>query len=204
MVIGVDFDNTIASYDELFHRVAVERCLIPPDLPQVKNAVRDYLRDAGQEACWTEMQGEVYGGRMAETMEFPGVKQFFALCRTTGVPVYIISHKTRYPFLGTKYDLHAAATSWLEQQGFLSAGEGIIPRENVFFELTKVDKLRRIARCCCTHFVDDLPEFLGEMLFPPDVERVLFDPSDRYLGSEFRRARSWAEVSESIFRNGND
>ena len=36
MVLGVDFDNTIVRYDELFHSVAVERGLIPATLPARK------------------------------------------------------------------------------------------------------------------------------------------------------------------------
>src|SRR5262245_43078397 len=44
MLIGVDFDNTIVSYDALFHRIATERDLIPADLPVNKTAVRDHLR----------------------------------------------------------------------------------------------------------------------------------------------------------------
>ena len=47
MIIGLDFDNTIVSYDELFHRVALEGGLVPGDLPVRKEAVRDYLREAG-------------------------------------------------------------------------------------------------------------------------------------------------------------
>ena len=43
-VLGVDFDNTIVSYDCLFHRVAAERGLIPASLVATKGAVRDYLR----------------------------------------------------------------------------------------------------------------------------------------------------------------
>ena len=59
-MIGVDFDNTIVCYDGVFHRAAVERGLIPPELPVSKGQVRDHLRRLGQEHAWTELQGEVY------------------------------------------------------------------------------------------------------------------------------------------------
>jgi len=42
--IGIDFDNTIVSYDTLFHRVALERGLIPISVPANKISVREYLR----------------------------------------------------------------------------------------------------------------------------------------------------------------
>src|SRR6266516_4689237 len=115
-VIGVDFDNTIVSYDDLFHRIAVERGLVPPELDPRKNQVRDFLRRSGREQDWTELQGYVYGARMAEARAFPGVLEFFSETIRRRLPVYIVSHKTRAPVLGPGYDLHRAAHSWLESQ----------------------------------------------------------------------------------------
>ena len=66
MRIGIDFDNTIVSYDALFHKVAREQGVVPPNTPANKLAVRDYLRQIGKEDLWTEMQGYVYGERMDE------------------------------------------------------------------------------------------------------------------------------------------
>ena len=63
MVLGLDFDNTIIKYDELFHKIAYEKELIPADLPKEKNAVRNYLRQNNIEDEWTMIQGEVYGER---------------------------------------------------------------------------------------------------------------------------------------------
>ena len=44
MRLGLDFDNTIVSYDALFHKVALEGSLIPADVAPTKLNVRDYLR----------------------------------------------------------------------------------------------------------------------------------------------------------------
>ena len=41
MRIGLDFDNTIVTYDSLFHKVATEQGLVPASLPVSKLAVRD-------------------------------------------------------------------------------------------------------------------------------------------------------------------
>lgn len=190
--IGVDFDNTIVCYDALFHRVALERGLIPADLPVNKSDVRNHLRRIGKEDVWTEMQGYVYGGRMAEAAPYPGVIEFFMACRKAGVRVSIISHKTRHPFLGTQYDLHAAALNWLEIQGFFDPQRIGLPRENAFFELTKAAKIERIAQCGCTHFIDDLPEFLAEEKFPTATQRWLFDPNNLYTEEKrFERSSAW-------------
>ena len=196
MRIGIDFDNTIVSYDQLFHKVALEKGLVPEDLPANKSEVRNYLRKVGREDEWTRMQGYVYGGRMSEAAAYPGVKGFFQACRGNSVELRIISHKTRQPYLGESYDLHRAAQTWLEEQGFFGAEIGL-PREHVFFETTKQAKLERIGQSQCEWFIDDLPEFLGEASFPAAVQRVLFDPANLYRDeTRFRRIQSWKESQE--------
>ena len=199
MLIGVDFDNTIVCYDGLFHRLAVESSLIPEEIPATKGHVRDYLRQRGREDAWTQLQGHVYGSRMNEAEAFPGVVDFFVRCRELGVKVCIISHKTRHPFQGPLYDLHQAAYEWLETHDFYDSGGIGLNRGQVFFELTKPEKLSRIARLGCSHFVDDLPEFLSEPDFPKEIKRILFDPNQNYMkDSHFLRATSWDEIGKLI------
>ncbi len=197
--IGIDFDNTIVCYDDLFHRVAREQKLIPTDVPANKGAIRDYLRSVGQEERWTLLQGYVYGARMAEALPFAGVLPLVARLVREHVPVFIVSHKTRYPYLGPRYDLHAAAQAWLERQGFFEVANIAMQREHVFFELTKQAKLQRIAALGCSHFVDDLPELLGEPEFPSDVARWLFDPGNEHADSPlFDRFSSWDRLSQKL------
>ena len=193
LVIGVDFDNTIVCYDALFHKVSRERDWITADVPVNKSDVRNYLRRVGREDDWTELQGYVYGARMSEADMFPGVQAFFLACRAAGHQLSIISHKTRFPFRGEQHDLHRAAYLWLEQQGFFT--ELKLPRAQAYFELTKQAKLERIAAAGCTHFIDDLPEFLGEPGFPANVQRILFDPNNLYADeTRFDRITHWQQA----------
>ncbi|MZH02587.1 MAG: haloacid dehalogenase-like hydrolase [Nitrospinae bacterium] len=177
MRIGFDFDNTIVSYDELFYNVAIEKSLIPPDLSKSKLAVRDYLRKANKESTWTELQGYVYGKRMKEAVAFKGAVEFIKLARSNGTAMVIVSHKTKHPFMGPKFDLHEAARGWVES--FLVDGvENLIDPGQVFFELTKEEKLSRIDQCDCDFFIDDLPEILLMSEFPKKTRRILFDPEN--------------------------
>jgi len=201
MILGVDFDNTIVSYDQLFHRLAVERGLVPAALPAEKGIVRDYLRKQGREDDWTELQGYAYGSRIADAVPFPGVCGFFRRCHALGVPVCIISHKTRLPVRGPQVDLHQAARGWLAAQQFHDADGGGLPASRVFFEETKLAKLQRIVQQGCTHFMDDLPEFLREPGFPDGVERVLFDPWDRTIDDwPFQRVSGWEQLAQRLLR----
>ena len=201
MILGVDFDNTIVCYDQVFHAVAVERGLIPPGTAVSKNSVRDHLRRSGREDVWTEMQGYVYGARMTEARAFPGVEECLMHLAGRGVRLYIISHKTRTPYAGDSYDLHRSAFAWLEQEGFFDAGRLGLSRDQVFFELGKQEKIRRIVSSGCTHFVDDLPDFLAERAFPASVRRLLFDPNHHCADvQEFQRFASWAEIEGALSR----
>lgn len=199
MRIGVDFDNTIVSYDALFHRVCKERDLIPADVPVSKSEVRNYLRRMGKEEVWTEMQGYVYGARMNEAEPYPGGLDFFRALRAAQIPVCIISHKTRHPYLGEKYDLHEAALSWLKLQGFFDSNQLGLAREDVFLELTKSAKLDRIGQCGCSHFIDDLPEILQDPAFPAAAQRVLFDPNDHYEDApNCLRLKTWPAIQKAL------
>src|SRR3989338_3052680 len=142
-VIGIDFDNTIVCYDDVFHLVAVERQLIPSRFPRKKEKIRNYLRMIDREDAWTEMQGYVYGRKMSLAKPFPGVIDFFKMVRQRNIPIYIISHKTRHPYLGPQYDLHQAAQEWIDRMQ--------LNQSDVFFLESKKSKIEKIAECQCTH-----------------------------------------------------
>lgn len=197
--IGIDFDNTIVCYDTIFHRVCVERGLSPAGLAVNKTSVRDYLRSIGQEDAWTEIQGHVYGTRMSEVEAYPGFLDFLRAARRAGREVFVISHKTRFPFKGAPHDLHAAALNWLEANHFFSTRTGPLRRANVFLELTKEAKWERIGQCACGAFIDDLPEFLLHPSFPKGVAPVLFDPNDLHPERPgILRMKHWSEAKRLL------
>ncbi len=193
MIVGVDFDNTIVCYDRAFHRAAGEWGLIPPDVPATKEHVRAYLRNTGREDEWTRLQGYVYGARMDMVEAFAGAARCLRFFREHGIEVYIISHKTLYPFLGMRYNLHEAALNWLATSGFLD--EAGVDIRHVFFELTKEEKLARIGALGCSHFIDDLPEILCAGGFPASTVRILFAPGTQDENQGLLTFTSWEEIA---------
>lgn len=199
MLVGVDFDNTIVCYDALFHEAAVARGLVPAHFSPSKGALRDYLRVSGHTGAWLELQGYVYGSAIQQASPFPGVLQFFQVCRQRGVPLCIISHKSQFPEAGPAYDLRAAAYRWLEAHGFFDP-EGIgLSSKHVYFESTPIEKVERVslAGCCC--MIDDLPEFLLEPGIPASVHRILFDPNYIHIHQPLPKGDSWDEIQEMVF-----
>ena len=201
MHIGIDFDNTLVSYDALFHRCACERHLIPPDLTPTKAAVREWLwQQLGGNTPWTELQGEVYGGRMAEAVWFPDVDAFLSFCRCRGLRVSIISHKLEYPALGSQVNLRDAALAWMEAHGFFRPDGFALSQNDVYFEGSREQKCARIAERQCTHFVEDLPEVLQDPAFPSSVIKLLFDPAGVTGKTEpdIHVFRTWADIQRYV------
>lgn len=197
MRIGVDFDNTIACYDGVFRRAALERGLVPADIGQSKNAVRDFLRAQGRDEVFTELQGYVYGARMDLASVYPGCADFIAAARAAGHGLYLVSHKTKLPFAGPPYDLHDAARGFLIAEGLV--GTDAFAPENVHFETTKEAKAARAASIGVDVFIDDLPEILVLPDFPPAMRAILFDPEGHHAGeSRFERHAGWASIHRAL------
>ena len=203
MWIGIDFDNTIACYDGVFHAAALERGLIPPGLGRDKNSVRDHLNGSDRKDDFTELQGHVYGARMDMVSLYPGFAEFVVAARRIGHDLFIVSHKTTHPILGPKHDLHAAARRFLAARGLVGHAPTQIEPSRVFFEVTADAKVARAAALRCNMFVDDLPEILAMPGFPAGMRRVLFDPDGRFTrtASDFgaiEPRRSWPAIAAEL------
>src|SRR5438105_2372805 len=95
--IGVDFDNTIVGYDQVFLAAAIGERLLPGDFVGNKQAIRDAIRLRGDgELAWQRLQGTVYGRGIAEAMMLAGADRFLRRCRAARHEVLVISHKTEY------------------------------------------------------------------------------------------------------------
>jgi hypothetical protein len=201
--IGIDFDNTIACYDGVFHRAALERGLIPADLGSSKNAVRDYLNGLGRNDEFTQLQGYVYGARMDLVQPYPGVAAFMARARKMGHELFVVSHKTRHPMSGPAYDMHEAARGFLAIQRL--AADDAVPRTSVFFEATKTEKVARAAALRVDVFIDDLPEILAMEGFPSGMRAILFDPDNAFAEpatsndkGKLDRCRNWPAIAALV------
>jgi hypothetical protein len=202
MRLGIDFDNTIASYDQLMHRWASERGLIASTVPQNKKLIRDALRSLEEgESKWRTLQVYCYGPGMPEAQPTPGVKDFLAECKARGVPVWIVSHKTREANFGPpNVKLRDAAMSWLEAQGFFDSAAFGLERGRVFFEDTRQAKVQRIRQLDLTHFIDDLEETFLEASFPTHVTQILLSAEPSSADSpRWRWHPSWASIQRELF-----
>ena len=98
MRIGIDFDNTIITYDEVFRAAARAQGLIEADFDGSKQAVRDAIRLLPDgELTWQKLQGQVYGKGIVDA----GTAATASTASCGGAarrerPVFIVSHKTEF------------------------------------------------------------------------------------------------------------
>lgn len=198
MLIGLDFDNTIVCYDQAIEQLAEELFELPEEVPRTKLGLRDHLRAEGRESEWTAFQGELYGPGMRYAQPFEGAIETMLLFVDNGYELVIVSHRSRRPYEGPSYDLHASARGWvadhLQTAGLFAEGSG-----NVNFLETRQEKVARIAELGCYAFLDDLPEVLGDSGFPASTIGILFEPSgDRGTPNRYHRISSWPQFSETL------
>jgi hypothetical protein len=199
--IGIDFDNTIVTYDEVFCTMAKRSGLIDPAFIGTKQAVRDAIRLLPDgEPAWQRLQGQVYSKGIADAKMVDGFEAFLRRCRAEGCATMIVSHKTEYGHYDPdRINLRCAARDWMAARGVLG-GERGLPAANVFFESTRSEKLARIAGLSCTHFVDDLEEVLGDPGFPPGVRRILLSSGEQVRKvTPYVVCASWRDIEERIF-----
>ena len=172
--LGLDFDNTLIDYDEVFFKLALEKNLIPPSINKDKKSVRKFFIDNNIEDEFINLQGEVYGLKVLEAKQSLGMFEALRSLKNDNYELIIVSHKTKYPYSGKKYDLHKAASNWLEVNKFFDQNGLAMKRENVYFEITKEDKISRIEQLDISFYVDDLQSILS--MIKPSIKRILYSP----------------------------
>jgi hypothetical protein len=200
--IGIDFDNTIVSYDALMYKAALDRGLIKDGADRTKKAVRDRIRQLPDgEIEWQKLQALAYGPLMRSAQLIEGVEEFICACRDRDIAVFIVSHKTEYAnYDETRTNLRTAALEWMTDKRFFDAEGFDLSRADVYFESTRADKIARIERMGCSHFIDDLEEVLLEPSFPAHVEKILYAPDALSVSTDRVTVMpSWQAVRDYFF-----
>ena len=160
MNLGLDFDNTLIDYDSIFYETALKLGLIDKGIKKSKISVRNFLLDINQEHKFTFLQGEVYGKEIINAEKSKGMFESLLKLKNKGYRLYIVSHKTKNPIIGAKYDLHEAAKKWLNKNKFFDQDGLNLNKSDVYFEEKKEYKIQRIHSLNLSHFIDDLESIL--------------------------------------------
>lgn len=200
MIIGIDFDNTIVSYDELFYREAMQLGLIDAQCSKNKISVREHIWKTRGDVAWQKLQALVYGPKIGEAVLTPGVKEFLSMCKKHKVKVFIVSHKTEYAsYDPTKTDLRLAALQWLDDHDFFGNKVFKLLHQDIFFESTRLEKISRIKNLGCTLYIDDLEEIFLDESFDQNIDKILFAPNSTREIDGIKVCTSWKSIIEYVF-----
>jgi len=201
VLIGLDFDNTIAGYDRVFREAAVAAGFPGAARAATKKQVRDLVRLSPEaDIAWQRLQALVYGRLMAEAELIDGVAEFLAECRRRGWDVAIVSHKTETaPHDPERINLRHAALAWMEAKGFFAKTGFGLKRTDVHFCATRAEKIVRIGALRCAAFVDDLEEVFAEADFPAGVERYLYHPGQPLPTGAYLAFSDWNSLGRHLF-----
>ena len=199
MLIGVDLDNTIISYQaSLRHCVAAL-------YPQVD--FFDYTKDTVKEALlaqpegmnkWMRLQGKLYGYGLKWAQPYSGVVSLLSQLQEMGHEIVIVSHKTLYGhFDEDRVNLHDAALYWLDRHLFAS----LVGRVDTHFCLTQDEKVNTIATLGCDVFIDDLFEIFDHPNFPPNIKAIHFNESNKGsagISGRTYQCASWEAIHDIV------
>ena len=128
---------------------------------------------------------------------FSGFIKLFRYLLKRNIKIYIVSHKTKYPYLGKKIDLRKAATKWIKKNIIDINKDLHFSMKDVYFENNIKKKINRIVKLKCDIFIDDLPQILN--LLPKNINKFLFNSSlTKKSKKNFKIIESWIEFYNLI------
>jgi hypothetical protein len=203
LVFGVDLDNTLIIYDDLWALLAAERGLLPPGDAIGKRQIRDRIRQLPDgEIHWQKLQAAVYGPRIGDARLADGFLEFLASAHEAGARVFAVSHKTEFAgYDETGTNLRHAVLDWMADQGLVGNAKSARHLDGVCFGTTRQEKIEFIRSLGCTHFIDDLEETFLEPSFPPGVAKILYAPNlPPTVPSGVTAATSWMQIHDQFFK----
>ena len=200
MRIGIDFDNTIANYDRVFAPLAIDLGLVESGFTGTKRDVhRRVFQDGSGEKEWMRLQGQLYGKHMWRAELMTGAQNFLEACKIENIPVYVISHKTEFGhFDKDKIPLRGVAMNWMQSLNFFTSTGYDIPKKNVYFASTRVEKVQYIHETSCTHFIDDLIEVFLEPHFPEQTKQYLLHSNPSITPPNGKTYSAWSQIQNDI------
>ena len=200
--IGLDFDNTIANYDQAFPDVA--RILGYQTKATNKRDLKvELIASAEGETAWQKVQGLTYGKFIDQASLYPGVLEFVVRAKARNCEVFVISHKTQFGhFDETKTSLRDAATAWMTSKKIVGHGFAQVDEAHIFYASTRDEKIAKIKELSLDIFIDDLSEVLTDSSFSAKTRKILFGPDlDQVANSDsaILTSQSWREIGDELF-----
>lgn len=195
--VGIDLDNTLVCYDEVFAELALRKGIEVDPLNAKSSLKEAMLKKPGGNLDWTLVQGLAYGPELQRAKLFEEAFDVVKSILVAGNEVAIISHKTRFPAVGEAYDLQASARQFLRRHIIERLSTQEQKRIKIHLCATLHEKMFTIRTLDCIAFVDDLVEVLQHPLFPARTKRIHFSPKPSSVNFDLS-ANNWIIIGSFL------
>ena len=172
MIFGIDFDNTIVNYDKIFKNILKKKIKYKKKNLNDKDSIKKYLIKKNMISKWKSIQSDVYSNYIEYATPNKEIIKLLKYLDKKKINFYIISHKTLYPYVGKKKNLHKISKNWIKINVF-NKKNNFKKKYKYYFENTEFKKIKRIKNLRITHFVDDLKKILNKL--PNYIVPIHFD-----------------------------
>jgi uncharacterized HAD superfamily protein len=154
--IGIDLDNTIIDYSNSLKKLLQEEYKIELKNETIhKSLIKKHIIEKYSDREWTKAQGLLYSKYLDYANPYPGCLDALKKLSIKGSELYIISHKTRYPFIGGKTNLILLAKKWINTNLVHENGVNLFEEANILFNESIHEKVESIISHDLDIFIDD-------------------------------------------------
>jgi len=171
---GFDLDNTLINYSisaQIYSRSNnLEKC---EDIISLRSLLK--TKDSTGRR-WQEAQSWIYTEGLSFAYPNTGAKELCSYLESNNFKLQIVSHKTTHTpkFCGEK-PLRSLASQWIKES---ELSIYFSDEEMIHYELTRVNKVKKIKVLNLNYFVDDLLEVFTEHEYPKEINSYLMGSHD--------------------------
>ena len=194
--IGIDFDNTIAIYNDVFRKAALKNKLINKNWFGTKAELRKKIILEKNDEVWKKLQGQVYGVHMHNASPSKYLDEFILKAQILGSKIFIVSHKTEFGHYDeNRIKLRDEAIRWIKKKSYLK-------NIKIFFENSIPEKIERINSLKLDYFIDDLEIIINHKLIRKKTKKILF--CETINSSVNKKGHNWLQIKDLIFDKKNN
>lgn len=190
-VIVVDVDNTIIDYCDVLSNLVRSYCESEQRVAMSHAEAKVKIQSLGGNDLWTLLQGQIYGPLMADAKVFDGFMEFLDSVSDRH-SIFLVSHRSRYPYAGPKYDLHSYVLKFFEKEGLDNVFR---VNRSLFLKETLEEKIAKIISLEPHIVIDDKLEVLERLdALGCRAAKYWFQPTEFENSEQYERKVVWADI----------
>ncbi len=193
---GFDLDNTLIDYsDAVKEYCRIKSLKLCDDVVKLRDELG---KNRTSDHEWQLAQAWLYTEGLKFAQIGVGALNLCSYLNDEGYQLFIVSHKTSHtPDYCGSIELREVANNWIKSSPI---AEFFKEEQHIYFEPTRILKIKRIQDLCLNYFVDDLEVVFNSPDFPIKTINFLISKAI-FQNSKFTCVRDFNSIRE-ILANG--